>query len=470
MSEHRTRHQAAMDPATHEKVLESARRSGLRLAGLVHSLKTFPFDHPSLDASYRGIADALSEIHDLLGAVELHLESDGVRVEGELADIDPVQHPSLRELLPWMRRRGSSALRIGGPVTLEQMQLLIQQCGLVEDLGATQAREAVNRALAGAGAGHLQLTTGSESAAAPSSQADRAESLLLAYLELATATEDLLTQGPRPGTLNTIGRSCEQLSRDLPLALAAVPTLLSVGSTFTYEARHVANITVLAIALGARLGLTGSPLTELARAVASMDVGLTLIPVEVRRAGREFTPSESALLHLHPMETVRVHLNERAVDVGLRRRVLVAMEHHLGINRDGYPDVLYWPKLHLYSRIAAVCDTFDALTSTTAWRRGLAVPQALAQLASSGGRTYDQTIIAELCAVLGEFPEACAVRLSTGQLAAVVRPRGVDQLPVVRLIGGEQAGQTIDLGQRDAQGRLGPAISEILCSDRTPSV
>lgn len=458
-----------MDLATQERVIDSARRSGLRLAGLVHSLKTYPYDHPSLDASYRGISDALSEIHDLLGTVELSLETEGVRIEGQLADIDSIQHPSLRELLPWMRRRGSTALRVGSAVSVEQMQLLIQQCLLIEDLSPTQACGAINRALAQAGAGHLQLASGGESLAATATHADRAEALLLAYLELATAAEDLLTQGPRPGTLSTIGRTCEQLSRELPQVLAAVPTLLSVGTSFTYEARHVANITVLAIALGARFGLRGSPLNELARAVATMDVGLTLLPVEVRRAGREFTPSESALLHLHPMETVRIHLNERGVDIGLRRRASVAMEHHMGINRDGYPEVLYWPRQHFFSRIAAVCDTYDALTSTTAWRRGLAVPQALAQLASSGGRSYDQSIIAELCAVLGEFPEACAVRLTSGQLAAVVNPRGVDQLPVVRLIGGDQAGLTLDLGLRDAEGRLGQGIREVLCSERTPS-
>lgn len=455
-----------LDAASRERIVDSARRCGLRLSGAIHSLRTYRFDHPSLDSSYRGIADSLSDIHDLLGSVELQFDPEGVTIDGEVATIDPIQHPSFRELIPWLRRRGGNSLRVSGPLSPEQVRLFIEKAVFVDAFGPVEAMETINRGLGEGGAGNLQLRNTGSTPESAGESTDHAEVLVQAYLDLASATDELLTQGARPGTLNAVGRACEQLVRAITTSPQALPALLTLGTSLTYEARHASNTTVIAVGIGLRLGMPQAAIIDLARAVATMDVGQTLLPVEVRRAGREFSPSEQALLQLHPIESVRAHLGERGSDLSIRRRLLVAMEHHLGIHRDGYPEVNYWPRQHLFSRIASVCDSYDALTSTTAWRRGLAPAQALAQLASAGGRTHDQAIIAELCALVREYPEACAVRLTTGQLAAIIKSRGTEGLPVVRLLGADGAGAILDLGQRDATGTLGPGIAEILLNER----
>lgn len=455
----------ALDWAAQEKVVEAARRFALRLAGAVNSLKSYAVDHPSMQFTIRGVASALSEIYELSGNSVLEVEAEAVLVGDLRAELDPEQHPHLRDLITWMRRRDTHAFSLTGPVSPEQVQRLLEVAAQVEDLAPSEAREQVNRLLLGEEGAPVHLAAHRDRARVQEQGKSPEQLLVEGYLELSALTEELLVHGPRSGTLAAIARVTEALTGLLVQRTAAVPALLQVGQPLAYEARHIADTTVLAIGLGARLGLELEPLQDLARAVATMDVGMTVLPVEVRRAGRSFTAVEQATLRTHPLESVRVHLRDRTLDESTRRRILVAMEQHLGVRREGYPAVRLWPPLHLFSRIAAVCDAYAAFSSTSPWRRGLPPAQALAQLLPPANRAFDPLLVAELCALLVAFPEACRVRLSDGRVAAILESRGPSGLPIVRLLDSERPGSRLDLGQRDAQGRFAVSIAEVLVDE-----
>lgn len=466
MSERRPRSATILDDLQRERLAEAGRRVGLRFASLVHSLKTYDLDHPSMDAGLGGVADALGELQDILGSFSVAFEDNGLLVEGSLVELDVGAHPLYREVLPWLRRRGATGLRVGGEIRIEDVRILLKACLAVGQLGPSEAREAVQAEVLGQGQGHLGLLGGAESVVPRDDATDPAERILGAFLELAEAGEELLVEGLRAGTGARLARACEQLVGLLPGQLALVPPLLELGGRFTYEARHVANVATLGLGLGARLGLERDALLDLVRSLAEMDAGMVVLPVELRRAAREFSAGEQQVMQTHPIESVRIQLAGRDLSLGQRRRIRVAFEQHLGVHRDGYPEVLYWPRPHLFSRIAAVCDVYDALTSNTPWRRALAPSRALAQMAQTGRKSLDLVLVAELCALLGEFPDGCGVRLGSGQLAAIVEARGPGGLPRVRLLGGESAGQVLDLAERDAQGRLRNTIQEVLLSER----
>jgi len=448
----------ALDWAAQEKVLESARRFVLRLAGAVSSLKTYPVDHPSLQFSYRGVAGALSEIHDLVGTADLVFERDGVVVGSLRADIDIGQQGHMRELLTWLAARDAASVHVEGTVSSEQVQRFIVLMVEAQALAPVAAREQVNHLLASEGIGHLQLSAGRVRERQVQHAVDPVSRLLEQYLELAALAEELLVHGGRAGTMAGLGQACEGLVEALVGNVQVIPALIAAGEPLAYEARHVANLTLLAVGIGARLGLTGSSLVDLARAVSTMDAGMRVLPTDVRRSERELLPSELAVLQTHPIESVRQQLRERSLDIGVRRRIVVAMEAHLGVDRDGYPEVEHWGPLHLFSRIAAVCDAYDALTSSTGWRRGLPPEQAMAQLVPARRRRHDLVIVAELCALLGVYPPACPVRLSDGRVGAVAQARGPGGLPVVRLSTGER----VSLGERGPDGSLPLGISEIM--------
>lgn len=455
----------ALDRAANDRILDAARRFTLRLSGAVSSLKTFPLEHPSLQFSYRGIAEAATEIVDLVGTAQIAPAMDSVRVGELVAELDPTQHEHLKGLMAWLRARDITAFRVDERVTQEQVQAILAVLVMVEDLEPVQAREEANKALAAKGLSHFRLEAAVAQAAQETGRRrsdEPARLLLEVYLELALLSEDLVVNGPRSGTLAALEDLVPTLVDVVLPRTQAVRTLIELGQGIPYETRHAAHTTLLAVAVGARLGLGREALVDLGLAVATMDLGMRVLPPEVRNASRELLPGEVVTLRMHPLESVRAHLLSRGMDVSLRRRLLVAFEQHLGLQRDGYPRVHRWPAQHLYSRIASVCDAYDALSSTTAWRKGFTPEQALAQLRPPTDQSHDPLIVAELCAVLGTFPPQCRVRLSDGAVGTVLRPRGEGGLPVIRLDG--EQGETA-LGQRGPDGALVRTITEVMLTD-----
>lgn len=453
--------QSALDQAATEHVIDAARRFALRLSGAVSSLKTYPVDHPSLQFSYRGIAEALVEMMDLMGPVLLEIEADEITIGDLHAALDPDAHEHVREMVAWLKARDIRCIRCEVQPNQDQVQALMTILVEVEGMLPGAAREEANRRLGALGIASIQLEASPVVAARHRRSEEPSRLLLEVYLELATLTEDLLLNGPRSGTLNSLSEALPILVDALTPRSQAVPALISATAGVAYEARHAANVTILSIAVGARLGLDRDALIDLGHAVSTMDVGMRVLPTELRRAGRDLTDLELATLHTHPIETVRAHLQARVFDGTLRRRLVVGLEQHLGVRRQGYPEVHRWPSLHLFSRIASACDAFDALTSSTGWRRGLTPEQALSQLQPPADKSHDPVIVAELCGVVLAFPPACRVRLSDQRLGTVTQAQGPGGLPIVRVDGEGE----IDIARRGPDDSLAVRITEILLAD-----
>jgi hypothetical protein len=74
--------------------------------------------------------------------------------------------------------------------------------------------------------------------------------------------------------------------------------------------------------------------------------------------------------------------------------------HHERWDGLGYPDGLTGDEIPLISRVIAVADAFDALTTDRPERAGLPTAQALKQLEQRRGRQFDPHVVAALATVL----------------------------------------------------------------------
>lgn len=64
--------------------------------------------------------------------------------------------------------------------------------------------------------------------------------------------------------------------------------------------------------------------------------------------------------------------------------------HHEHFDGNGYPEGLRGLQIPLPARIVAVCDAFDAMTSTRPWRRAMPLEKALQVIEAGYGRQFDQ--------------------------------------------------------------------------------
>jgi len=115
--------------------------------------------------------------------------------------------------------------------------------------------------------------------------------------------------------------------------------------------------------------------------------------------------------------------------------VAVVLEHHERYNGCGYPYRMAGDEISLAGRMAAIVDTYDAMTSARPYRAAMSPSHALRQLYEEGGKQYDPVLVAAFVKTVGIFPVGTLVLLESGHLAVVEHLHPDNMLtPVVLVI------------------------------------
>lgn len=139
---------------------------------------------------------------------------------------------------------------------------------------------------------------------------------------------------------------------------------------------HSKVVAVLSYALAQALGLSEQDKKDLLVAAFLADIGKEIVPHSVLNRGGSLSNSELDLIKLHAAEGVRI-IKKMGYE---NEAVLQIVAHsHESYNGTGYPDGLRGDAIPIGSRIIAVADTYDALTSKRpfrdAWERHAALDQ-----------------------------------------------------------------------------------------------
>jgi HD-GYP domain-containing protein (c-di-GMP phosphodiesterase class II) len=146
-------------------------------------------------------------------------------------------------------------------------------------------------------------------------------------------------------------------------------------------------------------------------------------------------------------------LNELAL-----RSMIVAYEHHINIDRSGYPSLEGHTELSLFGRIVAIADCFDAMTAHRAYRKAPFSPYAaLHQILTKNREKFDPLLLKAFINTVGMYPAGTAVLLDTNELAVVVHHNTHDIFrPKVQVVTDKDRkpvvdGRIIDLSLRDEE-------------------
>ena len=131
----------------------------------------------------------------------------------------------------------------------------------------------------------------------------------------------------------------------------------------TYTRRHSLRVTRHCEGIAKELGLPEAEVARICTAAALHDVGKFFTPREVLNKPDRLTDEEFAVIKRHPGEGAK--LVEGVVEPEI---VAMIRHHHERLGGSGYPDGICGDDIPLGARIIAVADTFDAMTSTRAYR------------------------------------------------------------------------------------------------------
>jgi len=104
----------------------------------------------------------------------------------------------------------------------------------------------------------------------------------------------------------------------------------------------------------------------------------------------------------------------------LLRRLVVAFEHHIAFDGSGYPEALRGGKTDLFTRIVAIVDAFDAMTTRRPARQAMPPDEALRNLLSNAGTRYDPLVLKVFVNTVGIYPVGTVLQLSNGMYGMVV--------------------------------------------------
>jgi hypothetical protein len=154
----------------------------------------------------------------------------------------------------------------------------------------------------------------------------------------------------------------------------------------TLFASHSRNVAALADMLGSRLGLSDTEQLRLHFAALLHDVGKLRVDPSLLRTADPLSEEARRLLHGH----VALGLQLLAPITPWPEMLEWIHGHHERWDGTGYPRGLAGERIPLCSRIIAVADVFDAMTS-----RGLSPEEALTALEAVSGTQLDPRVVAQ---------------------------------------------------------------------------
>lgn len=166
---------------------------------------------------------------------------------------------------------------------------------------------------------------------------------------------------------------------------------LSFHDFYTYD--HSINVSMYAISLlkACKPNCSQKEQVEVGMGGLLHDLGKIKIPIHLINNPGELTEEEFGQIKMHPRYGIELMEDCKDSFQGLDLSVIkrVIYEHHENFNGTGYPNKLAGKKIHLYARITAICDFFDAITTKRSYHEALTTDQALELMDKSKGKKID---------------------------------------------------------------------------------
>ena len=195
----------------------------------------------------------------------------------------------------------------------------------------------------------------------------------------------------------------------------ALVSIVRLKNRDDYTYMHSVAVCALMVALARQLGLDDAKTREAGLGGLMHDLGKAMMPLEVLNKPGSLTEAEYAIMKKHPEEGWRL-LREGG---GASATVLdIALHHHEKVDGSGYPHRLKAENIDLMSRMGAICDVYDAVTSNRPYKAGWDPGTSIRRMNSWTGH-FDPLLMKAFIRSIGIYPVGSLVRLESGYLAVV---------------------------------------------------
>ncbi len=414
---------ASRTPFATAKRLERARELARAFAVAQTNASLYPPSHPLVVQSNTDFVSAVSGVMDLgFEDVTINVYKGTLFIEDHVL---PEESVTYRKLIEDLLAREVSAVTLELTFGENDAVALV---GLLNESGISEIEQARDYLESkGATAVKVAETTELDEAV---KEAEERENKLAArqdYDQGVTIMKDVETQVKLGRVFdveplqNLVGNLLNNLFKDP----AAVLGLTAIKSHDDYTLNHSINVCILGLSLGASLGLDSESLKSLGLSALLYDLGKVRIPEGILNKEGPLSADEWQIVKSHATEGADLLKRIQLVD---QMPMVVAYEHHQRHDMQGYPETQAPSEQHLFSKIVALCDAYDAMTTRRPFRREIRPDKALAVLMQGRNKAYDPSLTKALVAMLGIYPMGAVVKMSDGTTGVVFRVNRDDLL------------------------------------------
>jgi putative nucleotidyltransferase with HDIG domain len=222
----------------------------------------------------------------------------------------------------------------------------------------------------------------------------------------------------------------EHLAEAVDTSRATMIGLTGMKAHDEYTFTHMVNVSILAMAQARTMGIEGTALRALGLSAMLHDIGKVRTPLEVLNKPGALTPEERTVIRRHPVDGATILRGSADIP---RLAAVVAFEHHLRIDGEGYPSGVQRAPLNLGTQLCAIADAYDAMRSTRVYQPATPAARIMEIMANNTGQQFDRHLVRRFIHLMGVYPPATLVRLTDGSVGLVVDAGGGDP-PLVKVI------------------------------------
>ena len=184
-----------------------------------------------------------------------------------------------------------------------------------------------------------------------------------------------------------------------------------------YAQTHALDSSVYMTVFGRFLEMSREDITLLGHLGLLQDIGKVRVPSEILEKRERLTEGEVGAARRHVEYSVEILRATPQLPKGLAELAGLHHERHDG---SGYPKGLKGKEIGLMGAIAAIVDTFAALTAQRPYAEALAPSTALSILYKHRGTLLDGFLVEQFIRCIGIFPIGSIVEMNSGETGIVI--------------------------------------------------